>query len=110
MNSARIYRWGTAAALLIGLSGCASPTSRPAAGAFATGQYRNLFAEAGHAPAEVTAKIQTAFQQLFHGDPALQAIFYPAGKNANGPLAFIYDVNSRISPARSPPRLSACYF
>jgi hypothetical protein len=37
-------------------------------GAFATGQHRNLFAEAGHPLEQATAKIDAAFQQLFHGD------------------------------------------
>jgi len=61
-------------------------------GAFATGQYRNLFVEAGHSPAEVKAKINAAFRQLFHGDPNTQAVYYPAGTNANGPLAYITDI------------------
>ena len=42
--------------------------------------------------AEVTNKIGAAFQQLFHGDPANQAVYYPAGTNANGPLAYITDI------------------
>src|SRR5208283_5940473 len=52
----------------------AIPASRPdpsganGAGAFASGRYRNLFAEAGHPAAEITNKINAAFQQLFHGD------------------------------------------
>ncbi len=61
-------------------------------GAYATGQYRNLFVEAGHSQAEVKAKIDAAFQQLFHGDPNTQAVYYPAGTNANGPLAYITDI------------------
>lgn len=62
------------------------------AGAFATGQYRNLFAEAGHPPEQATAKIEAAFQQLFHGDPNTQTVYYPVGTNANGPLAYLTDV------------------
>ncbi len=50
--------------------------------------------EAGHSPQEVSAKINAAFQQLFHGDPANQAVYYPAGTNANGALAYIHDVGS----------------
>jgi oligosaccharide reducing-end xylanase len=61
-------------------------------GAFATGQYRNLFVEAGHSPQEVAAKVETAFQKLFYGHPKMQAIYFPAGTNANGPLAYILDV------------------
>jgi oligosaccharide reducing-end xylanase len=64
-------------------------------GAFATGQYRNLFVEAGHSPAEVKAKINASFQQLFHGNPRTEAVYLSAGTNAAGPLAYIYDINSR---------------
>jgi oligosaccharide reducing-end xylanase len=64
-------------------------------GAFATGQYRNLFVEAGHSSVEVSNKINAAFQQLFHGDPGTQAVYYSAGTNANGPLAYIYDAGNR---------------
>ena len=56
-------------------------------GAFVTGNYRNLFVEAGHSQEEVTAKINSAFRQLFHGDRDTQAIYFPAGTNANGALA-----------------------
>jgi oligosaccharide reducing-end xylanase len=65
------------------------------AGAYATGKYRNLFVEAGHSPKEVKAKIDAAFQQLFHGDPETQAVAYSAGSNANGPLMYLKDVYSR---------------
>ena len=63
-------------------------------GAFATGNYRNLFVEAGRSQKEVTEKVNTVFQQLFHGDPRTQAIYYPVGSNANGPLAYIWDIGN----------------
>ena len=63
-------------------------------GAFATGHYRNLFVEAGHSPQEVTAKIGATFEQLFHGDPVAQAVYFPAGGNTNGALAYIHDLGS----------------
>ncbi|HYK34466.1 glycosyl hydrolase family 8 [Alloacidobacterium sp.] len=53
--------------------------------------YRNLFAENGHSQKEVERKIQAAYQQLFHGDPQTQAVYFEAGKNANGKLAYITD-------------------
>jgi len=86
------------AVLLLVLSGCAPPDQKAPAnnsGAFATGQYRNLFVEAGHSPAEVTKKINAAFQQLFHGDANGQAVYYPAGTNANGALVYIYDTGNQ---------------
>jgi oligosaccharide reducing-end xylanase len=60
-------------------------------GAFATGRYRNLFAEAGHAKKVVDEKITATYQQLFHGDPQTQAIAFAAGANANGPLMYVTD-------------------
>jgi len=70
-------------------------------GAFVTGKYRNLFAEAGHSQAEIQAKVNGAFQQLFHGDPGDaplryngQAVFYEVGSDSNGPMAYISDINN----------------
>jgi endo-1,4-beta-D-glucanase Y/Tol biopolymer transport system component len=65
------------------------------AGAFATGRYRNVFREAGHSDQEIAKKIEAAFQQLFHGDPETQAVFYWAGENGNGRLAYLSDINNR---------------
>ena len=67
--------------------------SNDGSGAFVTGKYRNLFNEAGYSPEQVTAKINKAYQHFFHGDPNLQALYYPAGSNANGPLAYMPDIN-----------------
>lgn len=61
-------------------------------GAFATGYYRNLFAEGGHSKMEIRNKINSAFSQLFHGDPTTQAIYFAAGASSNGPLAYITDI------------------
>jgi len=74
------------------LIGAAAAPEQSGSGAFATGRYRNLFVEAGHSSQEVVGKINAAFQQLFHGDPDTQAVYFPAGKNANGPLAYICDI------------------
>jgi oligosaccharide reducing-end xylanase len=62
-------------------------------GAFATGNYRNLFAEIGRSQKEVTEKVNAAFQQLFYGDTCTQAVYFPAGKNASGSLAYICDIH-----------------
>jgi TolB protein len=67
----------------------------PPDGAFATGRYRNLFREAGHSDQEIQKKIDAAFQQLFHGAPDTQAVFYWAGENPNGRLAYLSDINNR---------------
>jgi len=65
-----------------------------ASGAFKTGVYRNLFVEAGKNPQDVAAKVEAAFKQLFYGNPETEAIYFPAGSNANGPLAQIRDIGN----------------
>lgn len=60
-------------------------------GAFATGKYRNLFREDGHSNHEIEGKVETAFAQLFHGDPQTQAIAFAAGSNQNGALMYVTD-------------------
>ncbi len=61
-------------------------------GAYSTGKYRNLFRENGHSQKEISAKNEAAFQQLFHGDSATQSVYFKAGHNENGPMAYICDV------------------
>ena len=73
----------------------AALTNENGAGAFVTGKYRNLFAEAGKSPAEIRRKIDSAFQQLFHGNPTNEAVYFEAGTNENGRLAFITDIKHR---------------
>ena len=60
-------------------------------GAYKTGHYRNLFQEQGHTPAETHAKIEKAFQQLFHGDGQEERIYFETGANENGTLAYVTD-------------------
>ena len=60
-------------------------------GAYVTSNYRNMFAEDGHSKKEIKAKIDAAYEQLFHGDPKTQAIAFAAGSNANGPLMYVTD-------------------
>jgi len=95
------------AILLMGLAAAACAQQAPAraakapakaaaaGGAFATGRYRNLFQEAGHSQAEICARIDAAFQQLFHGDAATGTVYYAVGENANGPLAYLSDINNK---------------
>jgi oligosaccharide reducing-end xylanase len=61
-------------------------------GAYYTGKYRNLFLENGHSKNEIKARNEQAFQQLFHGDSATQAVVFKAGKNENGPMSYVCDV------------------
>jgi oligosaccharide reducing-end xylanase len=80
-------------AVLLILAAAFTAAAQPR-GAFATKRYRNLFLEAGHSQKEIAAKIDAAFQQLFHGDPATQSVYYPVGRNADGELAYLSDINN----------------
>jgi oligosaccharide reducing-end xylanase len=64
----------------------------PERGAAETGLYRNLFSEyLGKSDAEVDSKLQSAWTQLFRGDPNSQALYYPL---ADG-TAYVPDVANR---------------
>jgi len=54
----------------------------PTSGAFFSGKYRNLFAEAGYSQADVDAKVKAAYNQLFHS---------PQTDRANGQAILIAD-------------------
>jgi oligosaccharide reducing-end xylanase len=74
-------------------AGCRTVRSQAdGSGAYSTGKYRNLFAERGHSRREIRQKIDGAFEQLFHGNPDTQTVYYSGGANSNGPLAYIMDV------------------
>jgi len=60
-------------------------------GAYKSHRYRDLFAEQGHTPAESKAKIDKAFNQLFHGDGQEERLYFETGANENGPLAYMTD-------------------
>src|SRR5580692_4716209 len=60
-------------------------------GAYKTGKYRDLFAEQGHPASETKGRLEKAFQQLFHGDPISERVYFEAGKNENGPLGYMTD-------------------
>jgi oligosaccharide reducing-end xylanase len=89
-----------AASMLLTLAAQSTRAQSPAAppadgtGAYATHHYRNLFAESGHSNREISQKINAAYAQLFHGDPQTQSVFFYAGKNSNGPLAYLTDWNN----------------
>lgn len=47
-------------------------------GAFSTGKYRNVFAEAGYLPGEIEKRKQDIFQKLFYGSEE-ERIYHPVG-------------------------------
>ena len=84
---------GVGASTLVGQNPASAkaPTLDDGSGAYVTGVYPNLFLEDGHAEPAIRAKVEAAYQQLFHGDPQTQAVFFPAGRNARGPQANLTD-------------------
>ncbi len=67
------------------------PTAPPQVGAFASGSYRDLFEEyLGKSEAEVQAKIDAAWQQLFYGDDSSERVYYPVGED----MAYVADIGN----------------
>ena len=65
---------------------------RQQAGAYFDSAYPDLFVTlSGVRTAEVRAKIDSAFLQLFHGDDSTQRVYYPAGPD----MAYVVDVANR---------------
>jgi oligosaccharide reducing-end xylanase len=61
------------------------------AGAFVSGQYRNLFKEMlNKSDAEIQAKLEAAWQQLFYGDDDSQRVYYPVGTD----MAYVMDIGN----------------
>jgi oligosaccharide reducing-end xylanase len=61
-------------------------------GAVSTGIYQNLFTELlGFNDAQVKARVDSAFAQLFYGDDRTQRVYYPVDRD----MAFIEDVLHR---------------
>ena len=61
----------------------------PSGGAAYTGTYRNMFKEAGYSEAEITEKVNNAWQKLFYGSED-ERIFYPVGDD----MAYIYTADT----------------
>lgn len=90
--------------LSFALSGCIPPQGAPAsptpypptvaptpAGAFTSGQYRNLFQEMLHkSDAEIQAKLGAAWEQLFYGNDDTERVYYPVGAD----MAYIMDIGN----------------
>lgn len=69
----------------------AAAAAQSGAGATATGRYRNLFQEyLGKSDAEVEARLQSAWRQLFEGDPDSERLYYPV----DGDMAYVPDINN----------------
>jgi oligosaccharide reducing-end xylanase len=69
----------------------ATSTPEPVIGAFESGEYRNLFKDyLGKPDAEIQAKIDFAWDQLFYGDDFTQRVYYPVGED----MAYIVDIGN----------------
>ncbi|MBV9788786.1 MAG: glycoside hydrolase, partial [Chloroflexi bacterium] len=77
-----------------GVNTMASPTQQAERPAFGSGVYRNLFAERGKSEAEIAAKIDAAWQSLFASNDDKRRVYYPAGENEHGPLAYVKDIGN----------------
>src|SRR5215210_6638077 len=77
----------------VGASTTAPPTSmaQSQAGAFTSGVYRNVFKEyLGKSDAEVQARIDAAWYQLFYGNDDSERVYYPVG----GDMAYMEDIGN----------------
>ena len=59
----------------------------PSTGSYTSGIYRNLFKEAGYTDAQIQAKIDAAWNQLFYGNNQ-QKVYYTSGSD----MAYIKDI------------------
>ena len=68
------------------------PTPTPApVGAFTSGRYRNLFKEMlNKSNAEIQAKLDAAWKQLFYGNDDTQRVYYPVGTD----IAYVMDIGN----------------
>jgi len=67
-----------------------SPTPSES-GSFHSGVYRNLFKEyLGKSEAEIQARIDAAWEQLFYGEDDSERVYYPVGED----MAYIADIGS----------------
>jgi hypothetical protein len=71
------------------------PTATPVpVGAFTSGRYHNLFKEMlNKSDAEIQAKLDAAWEQLFYGNDDTQRVYYPVGAD----MAYVMDQFQRAS-------------
>ncbi|OHX64344.1 glycosyl hydrolase family 8 [Flammeovirga pacifica] len=67
-----------------------APPTLPNQGAFYTGNYRNLFKEAGYTQQQIDDKVNSVYQQLFYGDNTSERVYFPKGSDE----AYILDIDN----------------
>ncbi len=92
------------ATIIVGAAGCSADGSNedldsesdietlPGTCSYETGEYVNYFEKLDISPDEVTEKIDAVWQQYTEGDPDDEALYFEAGENDDGPLAYIMDI------------------
>jgi oligosaccharide reducing-end xylanase len=70
------------------------PTPTAPRPAFESGVYRNLFAERGKRAQAIAAKLDAAWQSLFVSTDDTRRVYYPAGENEHGPMAYVKDIGN----------------
>lgn len=63
----------------------------PTEGAYYTDIYRSMFKEMGKSEVAINNKVEAAFQQLFHGSPTSEAIYFETGTD----MAYIDAISSK---------------
>jgi len=66
------------------------PPVLPEAGAYYTGEYRNMLQEAGYTGIQINQKLQNLWDQLFYGNETTQRVYYPVGTDE----AYILDTGN----------------
>lgn len=59
-------------------------------GAFESGEYPNVLQELGLSDAEIQARLEAVWQEIFYGDDDTERVYYPVGED----MAYILDVNN----------------
>jgi oligosaccharide reducing-end xylanase len=54
----------------------------------------SFLAQQGYTVEDISARLQTAWDQLFYGDDESQRIYYPVDDDVNGEMAYMLDVNN----------------
>jgi len=75
----------------IGTPNASTATPQHSAGAFERNEYKNLFKQyLGKSDAEVQAKIDAVWEQLFYGNDDSERVYYPVGED----MAYIEDIGN----------------
>jgi oligosaccharide reducing-end xylanase len=75
-------------------TGSSDETDSPVNCAFESGEYRNYFLDLDYTEKQSTAKLNAAWASLFEGDEGSESVYFEAGENDSGPLAYVMDISN----------------